>query len=94
MLFERSELTVKDGTAADFATMMRTRAKPLLLGVPGVRGVQFGQGIENPSKFILMVHWESMDAHTGYRTLPACTELRQMMGPFVAGGGMEHFEME
>jgi len=93
-LIERSELLIKEGMEEDFATMMREQGSPLLAGVPGVAAVKFGRGVENPGKFMLTVHWETMDAHTAFNKTSACTDLRQLIRPFSKGGSMEHFEME
>ena len=94
MLIERSELTVKLGTEDDFHTAITEKGVPLLRSVEGVISVQVGRGIENPSKFMLLVGWQSMDAHTAYGGTPKSIELRGIMGPFLAGGAMEHFEMQ
>ena len=94
MLVERSELTVKPGAEDDFHTAIIDKGVPLLKSVDGVLSVQVGRGVENPSKFMLLVGWDSMDAHTAYGGTPKSLELRGIMGPFLAGGAMEHFEVE
>ena len=93
MLVERSELLIKEGMEEDFAVMMRERGSPLLLAVPGVESVKFGRGVENPGKFMLLVQWEAMDAHTAFGKSPANQDLRNLIRPFSKGGSMEHFEM-
>lgn len=94
MLVERSELTAKPGMEDQFHATLLGRGVPLLEGVDGVVFVQVGKGVENPSKFMLLVGWESMAAHTAYGSTQAATDLRAMMGPFVAGGAMEHFNVQ
>lgn len=94
MLVERSELQIKEGMEAQFAVAMRERGVPLLQGVPGVRWVKGGQGVENPGKFIILVEWENMDAHKTFNKTQACTDLRQLIGPFSNGGAMEHFNID
>jgi heme-degrading monooxygenase HmoA len=91
MLIERSELIIKDGLEDDFAATMRELAIPLLMDVPGVNTVQFGQGVENPGKFMLLVEWTAMDAHTAFRSNPVYPEFSQLLKPFVNAGVMEHF---
>jgi len=93
-LIERSELLIKEGTETDFAKMMRERGMPTLATVPGVRSVKMGRGVENPGKFILLVHWDSMAAHAAFKTNPLYPEFLQLFRPFSKGGSMEHFEME
>jgi heme-degrading monooxygenase HmoA len=91
MLIERSELTIKDGLEDDFAATMSERGIPLLSSVPGVNTVQFGRGVENPGKFMLLVEWTAMDAHTAFRSNPVYPEFSQLLKPFVKAGAMEHF---
>jgi heme-degrading monooxygenase HmoA len=93
MLVERSELLIKPGSENEFAAAMRERGIPLLNAVPGVKSVKMGRGVENPDKFILLVEWESMDAHTAFKTAPSNPALRQVISPYSRGGAMEHFEI-
>jgi heme-degrading monooxygenase HmoA len=93
MLVERSELLIKAGVEDDFAAVMNDRGLPILKGVPGVVSVQMGRGVENPSKFILLVEWETMDAHTAFKSNPVYPEFGQLFGPYAQGGTMEHFEI-
>lgn len=93
MLVERSELTVKDGAESKFQAALAGKVVPLLQSVDGVISVQFGKGVENPKKFMLLVGWTSMDMHTAYGGTPKSLEVRQIMGPFITGGAVEHFEL-
>ena len=94
MLVERTELTLDETRAAAFDAAMADRGVPLLRSVPGALAVSFGRGVENPSKFLLLVTWQSMDAHKEYNKTPACTELRRLIGDFApASAAMEHFEL-
>lgn len=93
MLLERSEIMTKEGMEQPFFASMTSKGVPLLESVPGVRSVQFGQGVENPQKFLLLVEWETMDAHTAFTKTPARMELGALIRPFSTGGAMEHFQM-
>ena len=93
-LLERSEIQIKEGMEEGFAAAMRERGTPLLAGVPGVNSVKVGRGVENPGKFMILVAWETMDAHTAFNKSQACKDLRALIGPFSKGGAMEHFEMQ
>ena len=93
MLVERSELVIKDGLEDDFAAKMSERGIALLSSVPGVNSVQFGRGVENPGKFMLLVEWTAMDAHTVFNSNPVYAEFSQLVKPFVKAGAMEHFYM-
>jgi heme-degrading monooxygenase HmoA len=94
MIFERAELSIKEGLETEFASAMRERGIAVLKAVPGVKTVKFGRGVENPGKFMLLVEWESMAAHGTYNGTPAQNAFRAVIGPFSKGGAMEHFDME
>ncbi|HEX7858213.1 MAG TPA: antibiotic biosynthesis monooxygenase [Sphingobium sp.] len=94
VLLERSDFTIREGAEADFSAAMVERGLPILRAVPGASLVQFGRGVERPSAFMLLVAWESMDAHKTYNTTQACQDIRALIGGFATGGAMEHFEME
>ena len=93
MLVEHTEIIVKDGAENDFMNGMTARGKLLLESVDGVISVQFGPGVENPSKFLLLIVWTSMASHAAYNSTPACAEIRQLISPCAASASMEHFEL-
>ena len=94
MLVERSELTVKPGTEEEFHTAITEKGIAILQSVDGVLSVQLGRGVENPSKFMLLVGWRSLEAHTAYAGTPQSIEIRGIMAPYVTGGATEHFELQ
>ncbi len=93
MLLERAELLIKPGVEDEFAATMQERALPLLRADPGVVAVQFGRGVENPSKFMLLVEWTSLEAHAAFKSSATYMPFVQTFGPYSEGGAMEHFEM-
>ena len=94
MLVERSELTVRDGSAPAFEAAMREKALPMMKEVPGVLSLRFGPSIENPDRFIILVEWESLDAHSAFSDHPVYPEFRACFSPHTATGLMEHFEVD
>jgi heme-degrading monooxygenase HmoA len=93
MLLERAELQIKEGLEEAFSREMKERGLPMLAAFPGVRSVNLGRGVENPGKFMLLVEWESLEAHGAYNKAPVCGEFRTLIGRFSRGGSMEHFRM-
>jgi heme-degrading monooxygenase HmoA len=93
MLVERAELLIKEGSEDAFAAAMANRGVALLSGLDGASSVRLGRGVENPSKFMLLITWETMDAHVAFTKDPLFLEFRELIGPFSAGGAMEHFQM-
>ena len=94
MLLERAELLARDGAESELFAVMTDHGVPLLAAVPGVLSVRFGRGVENPDKFLLLVQWESLDAHTAFTQAPVFADFRALIMPVSRGGAMEHFEMD
>ena len=93
MLLERAELLIKEGQEEQFAAMMQRDGLKILKAFPGVLSVNFGRGVENPGKFLLLVEWQSMQAHAAYNKAPECRAFRELIAPFSRGGAMEHFNV-
>jgi quinol monooxygenase YgiN len=95
MFIERAEIPVKEGMEDGFAAAMAGRGSAILAAAPGCHSVRFGRGVENPGKFILLIEWESVEAHVGLTTTPAFDEFKALVGPFFGGApNMEHFEVK
>lgn len=93
MLLERAEILIQDGLEEEFSSAMKHGGLQMLASVPGVISVNMGRGVENPGKFMLLVQWDSMDAHVAFNKAPVCSQFRALIGRFSKGGGMEHFNM-
>jgi heme-degrading monooxygenase HmoA len=93
MLVERTELSIKAGQETAFTAEFGGRGVALLGAVPGVVNVSFGRGVENPSKFLLLIEWQDMDAHLAYNLTEVSNEIRAMIRPFAQGASMEHFRI-
>lgn len=93
MVLERAEFQIRSGAEADFTAIMETEGIPHLSAVPGVISVQFGRGVENPGKFMILVVWQSLEAHTAFSKSPAFAPFLAYFKPFSTSGSMEHFDM-
>ena len=93
MLLERSEVSVKAGMAEEFDKVMNDRGLSILADFPGVIQVRLGRGVENPNKFMFLVEWKSLEAHSAFRESGVYRTFRQLFGPYTEGGAMEHFQM-
>ena len=92
MVLEVALIDVTPGREADFADAYRT-AVAELAGVDGCRSVRMTQGIETPSRFVLLVEWDSVEAHEqNFRATDRFVRWRALIGPFFAGPpSVEHF---
>lgn len=93
MIIERAEFPVKSGEENALVEAMK-RARKILEAADGCHRVEFGRGVENPEKFILLLLWDSVDAHVALTKTPMFDEFKKTVGPYFAGpSNMEHFEI-
>lgn len=67
-VLEVAVLDVRAGQADRFEAAM-ARALPLIRRQPGCRDVTVRPCLENPSRYLLLAHWDTLADHmTGFRT--------------------------
>jgi len=82
MITEHAILNVIAGQEDEFIATME-RAKALIAASPGFRSLRVERCIENPSSFLLLVEWDSLEAHTeGFRGSEAYGEWRGLLHHF------------
>ena len=85
MIVEHALITVRPGSHAEFEAAI-TRAREVIAAAPGFRSFALHRGIESPDRYLLLVGWETLEAHTtGFRESPAFAEWRSHIGPFFDG---------
>jgi heme-degrading monooxygenase HmoA len=90
MVLEVATFEAKQGQAEEFAAAYQ-QAKEVLLGSPGCRSARMTRGIESPHRFVLLVEWETLEAHTdGFRRSDRFTQWRAMIGPYFESANVEH----
>lgn len=93
MLVERAEMQIKDGGEDGFALMMAEKGLPLLESNKGAKILGFGRGVENPDTFMLLIEWDTMDAHIAFTKDEKFRVFMALVSPFTKGGNMQHFNM-
>jgi heme-degrading monooxygenase HmoA len=93
VITEHAVLNVIPGQEDEFIATM-TRATSLIAASPGFHSLRVERGLENPSTFLLLVEWESLEAHTeGFRGSEAYQEWRSLLHHFYDPFPLvEHFE--
>ena len=93
MVLEIAEIRVPPGAEDDFVLAYHG-VRGVLTGTPGCRSVRMTRGVETPNRFVLMVEWESVDAHErNFRGTDRFVTWRRAIGPFFAQDPyVEHFE--
>jgi len=93
MILEVATLTVITGQEEAFEAAFR-QAAPILAGMHGYIAHELRRSIEQRNRYILLVHWETLEDHTvGFRGSPQYQQWRTLLhhfyDPFPA---VEHFE--
>jgi len=85
MVLEIADFTVKAGTEDEFAAALK-EALPFVTATPGFLSARLTRGVESPSRFVLLIEWESVEAHNvGFRESDRFPEWRAAIGPYFDG---------
>jgi heme-degrading monooxygenase HmoA len=92
MALEVALIDVIPGQEEAFAAAY-AEAHPILAGTPGCRSVRMTRGIESPSRFVLLVEWDSVAAHDdNFRGTARFAQWRALIaGHFANPPLVEHF---
>jgi heme-degrading monooxygenase HmoA len=90
MVLEVALIDVTD--PAGFEAAYR-EARRIIAGTAGCRSVRMTHGIETPSRFVLLVEWDSVEAHQeNFRATERFIDWRAMVSPYFARPPrVEHF---
>lgn len=92
MVLEIAEFTVRAGQEDEFAAAYREAVAQIKV-TEGFRSVRMTRGVESPTRFVLLVEWDSVEAHTvGFRQSDRYPRWRELISPFFATDPhVEHF---
>jgi heme-degrading monooxygenase HmoA len=92
MVLEVATIDVRPGEEDAFVEAYR-RVRAEVATTPGCRSVRLTRGVESPSRFVLLVEWDTLDAHlTGFRASDRFTRWRAAIGAHLAGApNVEHY---
>jgi heme-degrading monooxygenase HmoA len=93
MILEHAVLDVRPGEEERFEAAF-AEAKAFISSSPGFVGLRLERCVEERSRYLLLVEWESLEAHTeGFRGSPAFERWRALLhhfyDPFPT---VEHYE--
>lgn len=84
MVLEIATFDIVPGQEDDFVSAYRT-VRDVLASTPGFGSIRMTRGIESPSRFVLVVEWETLEAHTeNFRGSERFTTWRAAIGPYFA----------
>jgi heme-degrading monooxygenase HmoA len=95
MIIELADIRIKPGTQTEFNAAIQRGVKEVIGKAKGFMGYRIASGIESPERCVLMIFWQTLEAHTvDFRQSPAFQEWRAIVGPYFAGAPVvEHFNL-
>lgn len=91
MVYEIATIDIKEGAEAAFEAAVK-EAAPHFQKARGCRGLSLERSIESPSRYYLVVTWDSVEDHMiHFRNSPEFLEWRRLASPhFAAAPSVEH----
>lgn len=89
MILEVADFRTTD--AIDFETAMHELAD-VIASADGYRGHRVERSIETPGRYVLLVTWDSVDHHQGFRESEAFARWKGRLGNHRDGAFVEHTE--
>jgi len=93
LILEVAVLDVRTGSEAAYEVAFR-QASSIISAMPGYISHELQRCIEVPNRYILLVNWESLEAHTvGFRGSPEYQVWKRLLHPFYDPfPTVEHYE--
>ena len=91
MVLEVAIFDITPGSEEAFAAAYR-EGRALVEQTPGFRTIRMTRGVETPTRFVLLVEWDSVAAHQEFRDSERFGQWRALIGPhFAQPPHVEHF---
>jgi heme-degrading monooxygenase HmoA len=82
MILEVAVLDVRPGREREFEAAF-AEAAPIIAAMPGCRSHQLQRCVEKPHRYLLLVDWDTLEAHTvGFRGSPQYQRWKALLHPF------------
>ena len=95
MILEIADIRIQAGQEAEFDAAIARGIDAVIAKSKGYVSHQVHKCIETPERYVLMIHWQTLENHTvDFRGSPAFAEWRSIVGPFFAQPpNVEHFTL-
>lgn len=93
MVLEIADIAVRPGAEDEFVAAYQ-EAVPFVAQTPGFQNARMTRSIESPSRFVLLIEWDTIEAHcVAFRESANFGKWRAMIGPYFDGPPkIEHFD--
>jgi len=95
MILEHADITIVPGRNAEFEAAIQHGIATIIANAKGFIDARVHKGIESPERYLLTIHWETLENHTiDFRGGPLFPAWREIVGPFFAKPPVvEHFDL-
>jgi heme-degrading monooxygenase HmoA len=95
MILELATVDIKSGTNTEFEDALN-KAQHVISRSKGYIGHQFQKCIEQKSRYVLLIRWQTLEDHTkGFRESELFKEWRALIGPyFDTTPVVQHYELK
>jgi heme-degrading monooxygenase HmoA len=95
MILELADIRIHPGQQTAFDEAIARGVHTVIAHAKGFQGYQVFKGIESPERYLLQIHWETLENHTvDFRESAAFADWRATVGPFFASPPtVEHFNL-
>ena len=81
MILEHAVLAITPGREAEFEASAK-RALPIISSAPDCFGAEIRRQEEDPTTYLLLVRWATIEAHMAFRQSTAFEQWRALTHPF------------
>ena len=93
MKLECAKLPIQEGKEEEFAKAMADSGLDILRGADGCTSATLGRGVESPSTFLLLVEWDTVEAHVAFTKTEPFEKFVGLARAYFSGApDMEHFD--
>jgi heme-degrading monooxygenase HmoA len=83
MVLEIATFDITPGAEDDFAAAA-TQGLPLVADTSGYHWARLTRSVETPTRFVLLVEWDSVEAHQAFRDSDRFPRWRSLISPMFA----------
>ena len=95
MILELADIQIQPGREAEFDAAIQRGVTQIIAHAEGFLGWRVHKGIDNPQRYLLQIHWRSVEDHMeGFRKSTDYARWREVVAPFFARPPqVEHFDL-
>ena len=93
MILEQAVFAITPGSEGEFEAALE-QAKELVAQTRGFRSLQLRRGVEQPTSYLLLIEWETLDDHmVGFRESDRFPRWRELISShFASPPVVQHFD--